>query len=49
MTEMWREYGKFDTKSKRLVEQTRLILKKGWLSNLEILKIYGQVNRQEHT
>ena len=26
-----------------------MILKKGWLFNLEILEIYGQVNSEEHT
>ena len=47
MSEIWTESAKFDT-IHRLVDQARLILKKGWLSDLEILEICGQVNREEH-
>ena len=47
MMEIWTESGKFNT-SQRLADQARLILKKHCLSDLEILKVYGQINHEEH-
>ena len=41
------EPTKFNT-SQRLADQVRLIFKKGWLSDQEILKICGQVDSEEH-
>ena len=43
MMEIWTESAK-----QRLANQVRLILKKGLLSDLEILEICGQKNREEH-
>ena len=42
LKEIKTESAKFDT-SRRFDDQSRLILKKGWFFNLEILEIYGQV------
>ena len=48
MVEIWRGYAKFNT-SQRFVGQARSILKKGWWSDIEILEICGQVNREKPT
>ena len=48
MIEIWVESAKFNT-SLRLADEARLILKKGWFSDLKILKVCGQVNREEYT
>ena len=48
MIKKWAESAKFEPNQK-LVEQIRLFLKKGWLSELELLEIWGQVNREEYT
>ena len=37
------------TASQRLANQARMILKKDWFSDLQILKIFWQVNREEFT
>ena len=37
-----------DSISQRFTDQTRIILKKGWFSDIEILEICGDVNREEH-
>ena len=46
--EIWAESTKFYT-SQRLANLAWLIVEKDWLSNLEILGIRGQVNREEYT
>ena len=43
------ESAKFKATSQRLADQMELILKKGWLSDLEILEICGPVNHEEYT
>ena len=43
MMEIWSESAKFNT------NQAKLILKEGWLPELEILEICEQVNREEYT
>ena len=48
MIEILTESTKFNT-SQRLAEQVRLILKKGRLSELEILELCGYVNCEENT
>ena len=45
--EIWAESARFNTKSQRLADQVRLILMKGWFSELEILKICVNVNIEE--
>ena len=47
MIEFWTESAKFNT-SQRLSDQARMIFTKDWLKNLEILKIFGQVNSEEY-
>ena len=47
MTEICAESIRFNT-SQRLADQARMLLKKGWFSNLEILEIYQQVNREKY-
>ena len=46
MIKIWAECTKFNT-SYRLADQARLILKKGWFSDFEILEICGQLSCQE--
>ena len=41
------ESTRFNT-SQRLVDQLRIILKKGWFSDLEMLEMCKQVNRKEY-
>ena len=38
----------FDTISQRLDDQVRIILKKGWFSDFEVLEIYQQINREDY-
>ena len=40
MIEIYQECAKFQTTSQRLTDQVRTIIKKGWFSDLEILKIH---------
>ena len=40
MMEIWQEYGIFQTTSRRLADQVRIIIEKGWFSELEILEIH---------
>ena len=47
MTEIWLNPLSFYTASQRLADQAKMILKKGWFSDLEILEIY-QLNREEY-
>ena len=47
MIEIWTEFAKFNTTNQRLADQVRMILKKVWFSNLEILEIYGNFNSEE--
>ena len=46
--EIWIESAKFIT-GQKLADQARLILKKDWLSDQEILGLCRLVNREEHT
>ena len=41
------EYTRFNKTSQRLADQTRMISKKDWFSDLEILEISAQVNNKE--
>ena len=45
----WIESAKFNITNQRLANQVRVILRKGWFSDLEILEICGLVNREEYT
>ena len=47
MMEIWQELSNFQTTSQRLADQVRTILKKGWFSDLEILKIHQKINNQQ--
>ena len=42
MIEIWRKYARFKTTSPKLADQVRIIIKKGWFSNLGILEIHQQ-------
>ena len=48
MVEIWLECASFNRTSQRLADQTRTILKKDCSSDLEILEIYQQINREEY-
>ena len=45
MREIWEECSRFK-KSQRLAVQVRTIKKKGWSSDLEILEIHQEINRE---
>ena len=45
MIEIWVESARFDTTSQRLADQARIILKKVWFSELEILEICQQIEK----
>ena len=47
MTEIWQECARFQTTSKRLADQVRTIIKKGWFSELEILEIHQKINNEQ--
>ena len=48
MMEIWQELSIFQTTSQRLADQVRTIMKKGWLSELEIIEIHKKkINDQE--
>ena len=47
MMDNWVESAKFKTSNERFAHQTKMILKKGWFSNLEILEICKQVSWEE--
>ena len=47
MMKIWTESAKFNT-SQRLADQIRLFLKKGLLSDLELLEICRQVKHEEN-
>ena len=46
MMEIWQELSNFQTTSQRLADQVRTIIKKGWFSDLLIIKIHQKVNDQ---
>ena len=48
MIEIWAESARLNTWSQRLADQARMILKKDCFSDLEILEIHQQVNREEY-
>ena len=48
MIKIYAECTRFNTTSQGLADQVRMILKKGWFSDLEILKICGQLNSEEY-
>ena len=47
MMEIWQELSIFQTTSLGLADQVRMIMKKGWFSELEIIEIYQKINDQE--
>ncbi len=47
MIEIWKEAGNFTTTSQRLADQARMILKKSWLSDVEIMEIREQLRLVE--
>ena len=46
MIEIWEECTRFQKTSQRLSYQIRMIIKKGWFFDLEILKIHQEINRE---
>ena len=46
--EIWKESSEFNV-NQWLAQQARFVLKKGWLFDVDILEICGQVNREEDT
>ena len=47
MIEIWQECATFQTTIQRLTDQVRAIIKKGYFSDLEILKIYQKTNNEQ--
>ena len=48
MIEIWQECAKFQTTSQRLADQVRMIIKKGWFSDLELLEIHQKTLKQNY-
>ena len=46
MIGIWKECARFQTTSQRLVDQVRMIIKKGWFSDLEISEVHQKMNRE---
>ena len=49
MIEIWQECASVQTTSERLADQLRIIIKKGWLSDLDILDIHQKTKKQDNT
>ena len=49
MDEVWKESAKFYTTTQRLTDQARIISKKGWSYDREILEISAKVSREKNT
>ena len=47
MMEIWQELSNFQTTSQRLADQVRIIIKKDWFSDLEIIEIHQKINDQQ--
>ena len=47
MIEIWQECANFQTARQKLAGQVRTIIKKGWLSDLEILETHQKINNRE--
>ena len=45
MIEIWSKSARFNT-NKKFPDQTSMILKRGWFSDVEILEIYRHVDRK---
>ena len=45
MIEIWTEFTRFKTTNQRLTDEVRAIIKKEWISDLEILEIYQQCRK----
>ena len=48
MIEIWQEFASFQTKSQRLADQVRTIIKKSWFSDFEILEIHQKTHKQDN-
>ena len=48
MREIWQECAKFQTTSRRLADQVRIIIKKGWFSDLEFLETHQKTHEQNY-
>ena len=46
MIEILEKFAKFETTTQILADQARMIIKKGWFSDLEILGILQLINRE---
>ena len=49
MIESWQVCANFQTTSQRLADQIRTIIKKGWVSDLEIQKIHQKINIEQNS
>ena len=45
--EIWEERARFQTTSQRFAELAWIMIKKGWFSDLEILKIYKKKKKEK--
>ena len=48
MIEIWTEFRRFQAIKQKLTDQVRIITKKCWFSDLEILEIHQRINRPTH-
>ena len=47
MIEICQEFAYFQTRSQRLADQVRTIMKEGWFSDLEIVEIHQKINSEQ--
>ena len=47
MIEIWQECASFQTTSQKFADQVRTIIKKGWLSDLEIQEIHQKTHKSD--
>ena len=48
MIEIWADFARFKTTNQRLADQVRTIIKRGWFSDPEILKLHQQIYRETY-
>ena len=47
MIEIWQECANFQTTSQRLADQVRIMIKKGWFSDLKNIEIHQKTNNEQ--
>ena len=48
MIEIWEAAANFNTRNQRLEDHIKMILKKGWFSDFEMMEINRQLSREKY-